>query len=362
MPFNMKRLKIIVSDFHVGSGRHLVSGGFNILEDFHFDAKFDELLRHYSEGAYKDAEMELVFNGDMLNLIQCDYHGHYPVIITEMVSIHKLSAIVIGHPVFFGAIRRFLEDSRHYLTYIVGNHDQEMLWGKTRALFEKTVGREVRWKNIYYQCDGIHIEHGHQYEAVNRIDPSKLFLTEGLPEPILNLPWGTLFAIQFLVKIKAHRPALDKVRPFRMLLWWSIFFDTWLTVTSLFKLCVYFVSTRFSKNRYRQSSLKSTLKILKEASVFPDLSDAAKQILRSPDIHTVVFGHSHVYKVVMVADHKQYLNTGTWTDIISMDIESFARKNRLTYVRVEYDGDRALPCLRHWIGQIPIEDDAIGIY
>ena len=193
------------------------------------------------------------------------------------------------------------------------------------------------------------------------MDKSRFFLRGGLPEPILNLPWGTLFTIQFLIKIKNRRPALDKVRPFKMLLWWSLFHDTFLTLSSLFKLAVYFISTRFSKNRYRQSSLKMTLKILKEASVFPDLSDAARQILRSPEFHTVVFGHSHVYKVLPIAENKQYINTGTWTDIISMDIDSFARKNRLTYVRVEYDNDQATALLRHWIGHIPIEDDAIAV-
>lgn len=354
----MKQLKLIVSDFHVGRGRRLPNGNVNILEDFHFDGKFAEFLEYYSRDENKDTGIELIFNGDMFNLIQCDYHGHYPVIITETVSVQKLSVVIKGHPQFFGSLKKFLKEPNHHLTYVMGNHDQEMLWPKTRALLEQAVGREIRWKNIYYQVDGIHIEHGHQYEAVNRIDPSRLFLTEGLPEPILNLPWGTLFAIQFLVNIKVRRPALDKVRPFKMLLWWSLIFDTWLTLTSLFKLGVYFISTRFSKNRYRQNSLKSTLKILIEASVFPDLSDSAKQILRSPDIHTVVFGHSHVYKVVPVADNKQYINTGTWTDIISLDMDSFARKNRLTYVRVDYDGEWAVPLLRHWVGQIPVEDDA----
>ena len=165
----MKRLKLIVSDLHIGRGGRLPGGHYNILEDFHHDGKFAELLQHYSRG-FSGGEIELIFNGDILNLIQCDYHGHYPVIITEAVSLKKLISIIEGHPVFFRALKEFRKDPQNSLTYIVGNHDQEMLWPKTRALFEKTVNREVQWKNIYYQVDGIYIEHGHQYEAVNRID------------------------------------------------------------------------------------------------------------------------------------------------------------------------------------------------
>jgi len=103
--------------------------------------------------------------------------------------------------------------------------------------------------------------------------------------------------------------------------------------------------------------------MLTESTIFPDLSDPAKRILRTPDIHTVIFGHSHVYRHVQVGENKQYLNTGTWCDIVSLDLENYARRTRLTYVRVEYDetGNHPIALLRHWIGRIPLEDDAMGL-
>jgi UDP-2,3-diacylglucosamine pyrophosphatase LpxH len=357
-----KKVKLIVSDFHLGRGRKFANGGMNVLEDFHYDNRFEEFLEYYTHGDYEDAEVELIFNGDMLNLIQVDYHGHYPVIITENVSTAKMKGILDGHTVFFRALRNFLNSPKRTMTYVVGNHDQEMLWKGTREAFERAVGKEIQWKNTHYQIDGIHIEHGHQYEAVNRMDPTRPFLTENLPEPILNLPWGTLFTIQYITRLKMQRPFVDKVRPFRHMIWWSLFHDTWMAVCSCVKLVSYFISTRFSKNRYRQSSLKTTLRIFLEASVFPDLSDSARRILRTPDIHTVVFGHTHVYKHVQFGEKKQYLNLGTWTEITSLDLESYARKSRLTYVRVDYDEEgNSLPLLRHWIGKIPLEDDAMGL-
>jgi UDP-2,3-diacylglucosamine pyrophosphatase LpxH len=359
----VKKLKLIVSDFHLGKGHRLPSGRLNALEDFNHDHRFREFLEYYSTGDYADAEVELILNGDILNLIQMDYHGHFTVIITEAVSIEKLKGIIAGHPKFFGAIKNFLDHPKRSLTYVIGNHDQEMMWKGTRTLFEEAIGKEVHWKNTYHLVDGVHIEHGHQYEAVNRIDPTRPFLMDGLNEPILNLPWGTLFTVQYIIKLKQVRPAIDKVRPFRLMIRWSLFNDTFVSLLWGVRCAIYFLSTRFSKNRYRQSSLKTTLKMLLETSIFPDLSEAAKRILRTPDIHTVIFGHTHVYKHVQVGDEKQYLNTGTWTDIINLDIENFARRSKLTYVRVEYDenGMKAQPLLRHWIGRIPLEDDALGI-
>lgn len=356
----MKKCKLVVSDFHLGTGRRLSNGTLNPLEDFLHDQKFAEFLAYYSRGEYADCDVELIFNGDMLNMTMTDYHGHFPVILTEKVAVSKVQSIINGHPLFFDALKRFLSHPNHSLTFVVGNHDQEMLWKKAREVFEARVGAPILWKNFHYQVDGIHIEHGHQYEAANRVDPARPFLSEGLPEPILNLPWGTLFTIQYIVRLKLSRPAIDKIRPFRNMIWWSLFHDTWMTLRSLFALFSYFISTRFSKNRYRQSNLGTTLKILFEANVFPDLTDAAKRILRSPAVNSVIFGHSHVYKHVLVGGQKQYFNTGTWNEIVSMDLESFARRSRLTYVRVEYDPDgKPQPLLRHWIGTIPVEDDAL---
>lgn len=358
-----RKVKLVFSDFHLGTGVQTPAGGINPLEDFHFDHKFKELLTYYSRGEYEDIEIEIVFNGDMLNLMLTDYHGHFTVVLTENVSLAKIQAILAGHPVFFKALRTFLDHPKRNLTYVIGNHDQEMLWKGTRALFEEAVGHLVQWKNTHYQVDGVHIEHGHQFETVNRIDPGRPFLTEGLPEPILNLPWGSLFSIQYIIKLKKQRPMIDKVRPFRLLIWWILFNDTWFAIVNILRLIFYFLSTRFSKNRYRQSSLKTTLKILSEASVFPDLSAAARHILRTPEIHTVIFGHTHVYKQLQVSEGKQYINCGTWNDVLSLDLESFGRRAKLTYVRVDYpDGEnKALPQLRHWIGKIAQEDDAMGL-
>lgn len=357
----MKKLKLIVGDFHLGQGLRLPDGGINPLEDFHHDARFAEFLEHYTLKEYKGAELELIFNGDMLSLTQVSYHGHYPSVITEAVSLYKLKSVIEGHPDFFETLRDFLVPPNRTLTYIIGNHDQEMAWPQARRAFERAVGKEVQWRNTSYVIDGIHIEHGHQYEAVNHIEVSKLFLSEGLPEPVLNLPWGTLFTLKYLVRLKTKRPAIDKVRPFKALVFWSLCHDTWMALASFATLITYFAGTRFSKSRYRHSSFRATLKMLKEVTIFPELSKAAIRILRNPEIHTVVFAHSHTYKHMTLADGKDYFNVGTWIDIVSLDLESYCRRARLTYLKVEYDEeDRPRCLLRYWIGRIPMEEEVFA--
>ena len=354
----MKKIKLIVSDFHLGTGIRLPNGAPNVMEDFPFDARFKEFLEYYSTGDYAEYEVELIFNGDMLNLIQVDYHGHYPAAVTETISAAKTKAVIAGHPIFFKALKKFLSLPKHTMTFVVGNHDQELVWKATREIFDKAVDFEVNWKNFFYVADGVHVEHGHQFEAINRVDPARLFLTENLAEPILNLPWGTLFTLYYLIRFKMSRPFIDKVRPFRAVINWLLIHDTWFAVVNLVRLVTFFISTQLSRSRYRHTNLRMTMKMLREASVFPDLTDAAKRILQTPDVHTVVFGHTHVYKHVSIGESKQYLNTGTWTDIVSMDLESFGRRVRLTYVRVDYPSkeERPVSTLRHWIGHIPLED------
>ncbi len=353
----MKRIKLVVSDFHLGSGVRLPNGAPNAMEDFPFDNRFKEFLEYYSADKYAEHEVELIFNGDMMNLIQVDYHGHYPVAVTETVSTAKMKAVIKGHPVFFKALKKFLSVKRRTMTYVIGNHDQELFWKATRAVFEEAVGTEIVWKNFFHVTEGVHIEHGHQFEAINRVDPTRPFLTEHLSEPILNLPWGTLFTLHYLIRFKMSRPFIDKVRPFKMVIYWLLLHDTWFAIVNTCRLISFFIQTQISRSRYRHTNLRMTMKMLMEASVFPDLTDAAKRILQTPDIHTVVFGHTHVYKHVPIGESKQYMNTGTWTDIVSLDLETFGRRVRLTYVLLEANKDDPPVCtLRHWIGTIPLED------
>lgn len=353
-----RKIKLVISDLHLGVGRTL-NGNTNPLEEFYFGEKLVEFLHYYCSGEYRDYEVELVINGDFLNFLQVDYRGHHLTVITESVSLEKLRYIVAGHPEVFKALREFANTEGRVITYVVGNHDQCMLWPGTRAYLNETLQTNIKFKNIVYYFDGVHIEHGHMHEAANRLDPRKFFLKKNLPEPILNLPFGSHFFVDFVLKIKSYNPHVDKIRPFDRMVRWAFFNETAFTLRTLAALAKYLLKMTLIKDPRRQFPLKRIIKVLAESAVFPDLNDSARRILNDERVNIVIFGHTHVYQYRQFAKDKEYFNTGTWTEITSLDIASLGKITKLTYVILEYpeDGGRPRGRLKEWRGYHRIEED-----
>lgn len=356
-----KKIKLIVSDMHLGKGKFLENGSVNKLEEFFFGEKFAELLDYYTSGRFRDFEVELVINGDFLNFLQVDYKGHFLTVFTEEVSLQILKDIVSGQPEAFEALKDFAAKPGNLITYVVGNHDQAMLWPQLRSYLNEVVEAPIRYKSIVHFFDGIHVEHGHMYEAANRINPKKFFLKRDLPVPILNLPFGSHFFVDFVMKIKEKHPHIDKIRPFRLLVRWAILNEFWFTMKSLASLIFYFIHSAFIKDPRRQFPMTRILKVFFESAIFPDLSDSAKKILNDERVHTVVFGHTHVYQYRQFARNQEYFNTGTWTELTSLDVSSLGKITKLTYVLVEYPekSDRPFCRLKEWKGYHRIEEDVV---
>lgn len=359
-PEVIPKLKLVISDLHLGKGRNLEGGGVNSLEEFYFDEKLIEFLHYYSSGQYKDCDIELIINGDFLNFIQVDYRGHFLTVITESVALEILKSIVRGHKKVFEALSEFASKPHHAVTYVIGNHDQAMIWPACKDYFNSVVKSPVKFKNIVYFFDGVHVEHGHMHEAANRMDPKKFFLKKNLPEPILNMPFGSHFFVELVLKIKQKYPHVDKIRPFSRMLRWALFNETWLMLSSMTKLFLYLFKSFISKDPRRPWSFGKILKILFESAVFPDLGDSARKILSDERVHSVVFGHSHVYQYRQWSSDKEYFNTGTWTELTSLDIVSLGKIIKLTYVLLEYfpeQPQRPRGRLKEWRGYHKIEED-----
>lgn len=358
-PAPIKKIKLVISDLHLGKGRVLEGGGLNSLEEFNFGEKLVEFIHYYSSGIYRDYEVEIIINGDFFNFLQVDYKGHFLTVVTESVALDVLKSMISGHPEVFKAFSEFAAKPGNQITYIVGNHDQAMLWPACRAYLNQTVGSPVRYKNIVYFFDGVHIEHGHMHEAANRMDPKKFFLKKNLAEPILNLPFGSHFFVELVLKIKQKYPHVDKIRPFSKMIRWAIVNEPMSMVSAFFSLLYYFSRSIFTKDPRRNWPFKRIMQVVLESAIFPDLSESAKKILNDERVHTVIFGHTHVYQYRQWSIDKEYFNTGTWTEITSLDIVSLGKITKLTYVALEYpeDGGRPRGRLKEWRGYHRIEED-----
>ncbi len=118
-----------------------------------------------------------------------------------------------------------------------------MLWEGPRKVFSEAVGAPVYFYDVAYEFDGIYVEHGQQYERFAAIDMKRPFITEGLPEPVLNLPWGSLFVAVLLPKIKQERPHADKVRPMPVFMRWALIHDFFWAVKSAFSIAKFIFDT-----------------------------------------------------------------------------------------------------------------------
>lgn len=354
-----KKIKLVISDLHLGKGRLLEDGGVNALEEFYYSEKLVEFFQYYSTGAYKDYDVEIIINGDFLNFLQVDYKGHYLTTITETIAVEVLKSIIKGHSQVFKAMGDFLSQPYRQITYVIGNHDQGMMFQGCRDHLDQAVGKPLLYKNIIYFVDGIHIEHGHMHEAANRMDPRKFFIKQGLPEPILNLPFGSHFFIELVLKVKEKYPHVDKIRPFGQMMRWALINETMMLLKASGLFFKYVYSLIFSNDARYSWSIKRLLKIFFESAIFPDLSVAAKKILADERVHSVVFGHTHVYEYRKWGSRKEYFNTGTWTELTSLDVVSLGRITKLTFVLFEYTDMDTTPHgrLKEWRGFHRIEED-----
>ena len=353
----MQRVKLVVSDFHIGTGRRNPDGSLNLMEDFVFDERFVEFVDYYSTGDFTNAEVELIINGDFFNMLQVEVDGEVPSNVSEAIAVRQLQRILDGHPKLFDAVQAFGELPNKSLTFTVGNHDAGLAWPAAKQLLRRRLGEKINITNRAYVFDGVHIEHGDRYEPVHAVNPKLPYLSKGLPEPILNLSWGSYFFIHFVRRRKRQRNYIDKVKPFRNYLTWGAIFDFGFFVPTMIKLVLFvFKTALFGRIGIRRFGLRSLLVLLRQIEAAP-LQRAARRILRRGRVHTVIFSHTHnaLYRQWMPG--REYFNTGCWNGLTNLDIEGFGFQERLTYAYMEWEEKRWLTRLRMWKGSIrPYEE------
>lgn len=356
------RFALVLSDFHLGKGRYFADGTQNILEDFIYDREFAEFLNYHRTGPFADADVDLVLNGDILNLLQMDTYGVHTHLVTEASMARAVRKIVAGHPDFFAALRRFAATPGHRIVYVIGNHDAGMLWSAPRKVFSEACGAEVAFHEIAWVADGVYVEHGQQHERFAAIDMTQPFITRGLPEPVLNLPWGSLFTAVLLPQLKQERPHVDKVRPFSAFIRWCAIHDPLWGIKTLARIGKFVLDTVLFRRRYQiHAGVRATLEMLKEISIYPNYDKIAFRILEErPDVHTVIFGHTHILRYRQWREGKEYFNEGTWNETTNLDLSDYGSRKRLTYAFVEFpappeDGSavgpgRAKTRMKEWSG------------
>lgn len=331
-------------------------GGLNPLEEFRKDDKFSELLEYYTSGEFKNSEAELVINGDFFDMLTARTSQEMPYEIIESIAVYKIKRILRGHPKVIKALKEFIEKG-HKVTYIWGNHDAGLWWPGVREEICQAISPKINFLFEPYEFDSVRIEHGHQYEIMHNFDTERIFISSG-DRKILNYPFGSFFVAGFITRLKTKRHYISQVVPFSKFLRWAFVFDFWFAVIHGFKACWFFITMRFIYHPYRFARISKTLLILHEIFNRPQFAKLAPQIMSNHQARILIMGHNHQATHRYYADGRQYVNTGTWTDITSFEPGSLGRSSKATYAFLEYPedvtpGDGIIPrvSLRVWKGK-----------
>jgi UDP-2,3-diacylglucosamine pyrophosphatase LpxH len=352
-----RKLKLVVSDFHLGKGPYREDGSVNVFEDFRSDSKFAEFLEYHLSGDHAGDEVELVINGDFFNLLSVDLDGRLTAAITERVAVEKTEAIMRGHPVVFHALRSFAAAPHHGVVFVMGNHDPGFLFAGVREAVSRVVGGRHEYLLDSYDFEGVHIEHGMQHEPMNAFNTRRYFI-ERQGELAINLPLGSRYILEVLNSEKALRPYIDKVAPFRRYFLWALVNDPAIVFRISAKSVDFGVRALLKKIPHvEEVSPRQILERLVLFTAYPSLEAEAKHLLGRSGHHTVIMGHTHVPVYREYARDKVYINTGTWNAMTSLDMGSLGRTEALTYAHVEWVDGKPRARLREWRGlSRPTED------
>jgi UDP-2,3-diacylglucosamine pyrophosphatase LpxH len=358
----VESLKIVVSDFHLGKGHFLPDGLPNLMEDFHQDDKFAELLDYYAKGSgrHTTKEVELVINGDFFDYLTVDVSGRYPDAMFESIAKEATELICAGHPIVIDAMRRFAATPGCRIRYQLGNHDPAIVWPAVQRTLCEAIGAQIDFSFDAYEFEDVRIEHGHQREVAHQFDVNQLTLPAGpmgRKEPIINFPFGCFFVTQFVTNIRVKRPYIGQVVPFRLYLRWAFWNDFWFALTHGFFVAAFFIKMRFIRHPTRFSRISKTLRIMREVFSPPKQEHVARRLLKHSNYRVIIMGHNHEAMIRTYPGGKQYVNSGTWTEFTSFDPSMMGRHMIRSYVLLEKPADKPWRAtLRQWHGRHAIEE------
>jgi UDP-2,3-diacylglucosamine pyrophosphatase LpxH len=361
------QFKVVISDCHLSAGRYF-EGKYNPHEDFFFDQEMIEFFEFFSTGLYGDGadgpvNVELVINGDYLDFLNVPYLGEFEEGISEEIALTKLEAIIAGHSRVMDALRKFAGKPNKKITYLVGNHDAELFFEKVRERITRLWDPEGQYPSekvsIVIHTDrldyegGLQIRHGNQYEASNQLDFERPFLQLPNGKHVLNIPWGSIYVLKIINRLKWERANLDKIRPIKVFAVLGMIFDPIFTVRYLFLSMFYFLKTRIFGRMQSKFRLRNTFRMIsQEGAFFQDLEREARELLNHhPEVHTIVFGHTHLPMHRVYENGRQYLNSGTWTKMVYLDYRFIAEPVRKTFILIHLKNGEIKAELNQWVGQ-----------
>lgn len=321
----MEREIIVIGDIEMGAG--------TLTDDFISDHALSQFIFSISN---KNHPVDLVLNGDTFDFMKCpliiDNKETHPRHITKDVSVAKLNLIYKAHKKVFVALQEFVASKKNRLFFIIGNHDHDLVFPEVKEALKKLLKghkENIFFPGFSYEENGIHVEHGHQYDFIYQAEPDRLIVTHKQKE-ILNLPFVTFGIITNFMDQKKKYPFFERIRPKIFLGRKHLAKKTfWRSLNYFAKSMIYYPIRYYGDPTHHSAkkNLKNFLRRFKESkrdisqmweldSITHTYIKRKNDSLKKDTIS--IFGHGHEKKVVEQNGHT-ILQPGPWRDEYHMD-------------------------------------------
>lgn len=339
-----QKIILVISDIHLGAGI-TVDGRRNPLEDFHSDQELVDFFEYYSKGEYANLEIELIINGDFLDLLAVPYVKYFDdEFWSEKSSLDKLDIILKAHPEVLEALNSFLKQKNKKLVYIIGNHDAELIFESLQMRFRKEFDEDLQDRitlskdlSTYSPSTGIFLQHGHEYELAHQFIPSDSIVESTKGEKYFVPSWGSYYVTHVINKYKQERYHVNAVRPIKNFLIHGLIFDTFFILRFMIANAYYFMMVRFLHYyRLKLGWKKVIQESLNQLTLFQDYESLTKTFFKEhPLARVLIVGHTHEPILREYADGTKFINTGTWTKMINLDLGKHTEETMLTYAKIQ---------------------------
>jgi UDP-2,3-diacylglucosamine pyrophosphatase LpxH len=263
MPPTGERLRIFISDLHLGVGHirknvatgRYTEGPWHPTEDFRWAAEFKGFLDQIkNEAKGRSVAADLIIVGDFLELWQspvkvcslepctederagrirkdCEYLDAKGVEkedlgCTEADALERARRALGAHEQTLREIGDFANADENRVVIIVGNHDAALVFDRVKTETLKAIGARpdrvwIATEGFWLSPDGlIFAEHGHQiegdvnaYEALpaSCVDAGGKRVACDRPGVHLKRPWGENFVQKYYEQYEAQYPIIDNV-------------------------------------------------------------------------------------------------------------------------------------------------------
>ena len=230
------RRKVIVSDLHLGPGT--TDPRFAGIEDFYSESAWTAFLDHQHAAGPTD----LIINGDFIEFWQIAavlgalpkrdaqvQPGAGPVLAADQdFAVTAAQLVIAAHPSVFRDLGTLIARGDHRVIVIAGNHDADLLWPKVqltiaRAIAPSDPSRLLFVAGAAYEHGGVHIEHGHAFDAVNHFATGYApFGRDRDGKCRLQSSWGEIFVDQFYTETERQVPFIDNLYPESAAILWAM--------------------------------------------------------------------------------------------------------------------------------------------